>query len=207
MELSGRQLELLRALYLWTQEHHRSPSVRELAARLERSPATVHQHLKTLEQRGFLHSSGQAHGVELLVGPRRLGLRDPPPACFLPLKGWLQPGDPLRPVEGDPPLIPVLGLQEEGDYLLQIEGDRRLDEGFVDGDYVVVRPEGSGDGPKLVRLADGTLDLHRVQRMASGELSLLPARLRIERRNQRRPSPGALVVGRILRVMRIFEED
>jgi SOS regulatory protein LexA len=43
------------------------PSVRELAARLRKSPTTVFQHLKALERRGYLKGDGSAHGWRLLL--------------------------------------------------------------------------------------------------------------------------------------------
>src|SRR5262249_36753763 len=64
--LSRKQLDVLRALEAFSHARGHVPSVRELAARLRKSPTTVFQHLKALERRGYLQGDGSAHGWKLL---------------------------------------------------------------------------------------------------------------------------------------------
>ena len=49
--LSRKQMEVLKALQAFSRRHGYIPSVRELAARLKKSPTTVFQHLKALERK------------------------------------------------------------------------------------------------------------------------------------------------------------
>lgn len=64
--LSKKQLEVLKALEGFARARGHIPSVRELAAKLRKSPTTVFQHLKALERRGYVKGDGSAHGWRML---------------------------------------------------------------------------------------------------------------------------------------------
>ncbi|MBI4863958.1 MAG: repressor LexA [Candidatus Riflebacteria bacterium] len=71
LNLSGKQLTVLRRLRRFAAEHGYMPSIRELAREMGRSYATVRQYLDTLKARGWLVSDGTAHGLRFCQGRDR----------------------------------------------------------------------------------------------------------------------------------------
>ena len=64
--LSRKQMEALRALEEFIQRHGHIPSVRELAASLDRPTTTVFQYLTVLARKGYVKRDGSAHGWRVL---------------------------------------------------------------------------------------------------------------------------------------------
>jgi len=203
--VTSRQLDLLRAIRRWTLEFDRMPSLRELAETVERSPSTVHQHLAALERRGYLERRGHAHGLRLLVDDRSLGLGELGGAVLLPVKGSIQPGRALR--RSRPPYkrMGIGGDVRPQDYVLRVEGVRLEAEGIFDGDLLVVRPGTLGDQPAVLLFLDGTADVKRVLTLRDGRLALLPVGPRVDRRRARRCPEGAVIQGRVIRVVRSYK--
>ena len=64
--LPTRQNETLDIVRDFINVHGRSPSVRELAGRLERTHATVQQALRALERKGYITISASRRGISLV---------------------------------------------------------------------------------------------------------------------------------------------
>ena len=205
LPISERQLEVLRAIRRWSLEHGRMPSVRELGVQLGRSPATVHQHLRALERRGFLQRTGEAHGLRLTLASEQLDLPESASGTLLPLKGFLSPGRRLQRSPTPYPRVSVGGDTRRGDYLLKILGERLHAEGIHNGDLLLVRPGTAENQPAIVQFPDGTADIRRVTTLRDGALGLLPPRAILETRRGVRRAEGVLVQGRVLRLIRNFE--
>jgi repressor LexA len=205
--VTERQLELLRAIRLWSREHHRMPGLRELARELDRTPSTVHQHLHALEERGLVERGPGAAELRLLVDDRRLGLRGGDSPGSLPLKARIQAGRPLIRLPAPYPKIAVGGGNRPGDYLLRVDGERLEPDGIFDGDLLVVRPGEAGQYPAVVVFLDGSADVKRLQSNRDGSVNLLPARPRAEPRRGGRRADGVLVQGRVLRLIRRFDAE
>lgn len=206
LRVTDRQLELLRAVRAWILEHQRMPSVREIARALGRSPSTIQQHLRALERRGYIRRDGSAHGLTLLVSDEALGLAGGAGAG-LPIKGSLRPGQGL--VRSPPPYprMRIGGTWETGDYVLRIDGDALAPEGIFKDDLVVVRPGGSDDErPALIEFNNGIATIKRILTGRGGHPALAPATPRIDRRRGRRPPLPLTVLGRVVEVIRRFEE-
>jgi repressor LexA len=201
--LSKKQLEVLKALESFARARGHIPSVRELAARLRKSPTTVFQHLKALERRGYLKGDGSAHGWRLLqrsdarpaplrvVGaggaaaePAREPLEDAPGATDVP-EGWVRvriagtiaAGAPIEAVEDatESRIFPV-GMVPSDAFALRVRGDSMIDDHICDGDLVIVKPQQQvEDGEIAVALLDdGSATLKRVFR-EGGRVRLQPA--------------------------------
>ncbi len=183
------------------------PSVRELSDHLGRAPSTIHQHLRALENRGYLQRDGKAHGLKLLVEDRQLGLGEICGGTLLPIKGQLNPGRRLR--RSRPPYerLAVGGDTRPGDYVLRVDGGRLEEDGIFDGDLLVIRPGGAGNQPALVAHLDGTADLKRVVPVRNGMVALAPARPRWDRGRAPQIAGDVVVQGRLLQVIRRFDLD
>jgi repressor LexA len=168
--LSKKQLEVLKALEGFARARGHVPSVRELAARLRKSPTTVFQHLKALERRGYLKSDGSAHGWTLLqridapaamaaaAGARESGrvasagatvalapLRggDVPDGWVrVPIAGAIAAGAPIEAIEdtSESRVFPA-DMVPDGAFALRVRGDSMIDDHICDGDLVIVRPQ------------------------------------------------------------------
>jgi len=207
LPVTQRQLELLRVLHRWGKEHGRMPSVRELGRLLGRSPSTVHQHLAALERRGLIERDGQANGVRLLVEGASLLPPESAGGTTVPLKGVLAPGRALRRRRPPYPQVTVAIEAKRGDYALQVEGDRLQADGILAGDLLVVRPGTARGMPALLQGRDGTMDVKRVTTLRDGTLGLLSARPGPVNRRGARRANDVVVQGRILQVVRSFEEE
>lgn len=205
LRVTGRQLDLLRAIRRWALDQGRMPSVRELAETLERAPSTIHQHLAALERRGCIERNGTTHGLKLLVDDQALGLEELGAAVLLAVKGIIEPGRSL--LRHRPPYrrISVGGDVQSGDYLLQVGGNRIEAEGIFSGDLLVIRPGPAGGYPCVIIFLDGTADIKRVGTLQDGTQVLFPPHPRIDRRKGRRRIDPMMVQGRILRLIRSFE--
>src|SRR5215211_1947625 len=150
------------------------PPVRELAASLEVSPATVAAAYRTLKQRGFVVAEG-ARGTSVApvppvrvkrIAPLPPGVQDlssgnPDPGLLPPLAGVLARVEPTHKLYGGPAKLPELAALAEADFARDgIDGDVAVTGGALDaieralqtelrvGDRVVV------EDPSWPRIAD-----------------------------------------------------
>lgn len=134
--LSKRQSEILRFIIDFVKDYDYSPSVREIADGVGlSSPATVHQHMQTLKQKGFLNlDSNSPRSLELTNKVLKLGK-----TIELPLVGLITAGVPIEAVEAiDTMAVPADLVRDENSYILKVKGESMIDEGIWDGDYVIV---------------------------------------------------------------------
>jgi len=127
--LSIRQRDCLRAMNRLRDERGDLPSIREIAAALRlRSPATVAQHVRALERKGFA---------------RRVGRRWAPvaPARGVPIVGRVAAGRPILAEEHRDGALDPAELWGRGGthFAVRVTGDSMVEAGIRDGDLVVVR--------------------------------------------------------------------
>jgi repressor LexA len=150
--LTKRQRQLLNYLEKFLREKGYSPSLQELARGLRLSSvATVHKHLKGLEEKGFIEREpGQYRS--LAVVPRK---RPRKPAATLPLAGRIAAGRPIEAVEQRA----TIGLEDitrgRDAFVLEVSGDSMIGEHIMPGDWVVVeRTAQPLEGEIVVALID-----------------------------------------------------
>lgn len=136
MALTKKQSEVLRFITNFVKDCDYSPSCREIAEGLGlSSPATVHQHLQILKNKGFLNiNSDEPRGLELTNSVLKLGK-----SIELPLAGLITAGEPIEAVEEKETMaVPADLVRDENAYVLKVKGQSMIDEGIWDGDYVIV---------------------------------------------------------------------
>lgn len=134
--LTKRQSETLRFITAFIKDYDYSPSYREIAEGLGlSSPATVHQHIQVLKSKGFLSMAADApRGVELTSKVLKLGK-----TIELPLVGLITAGEPIEAVEDkDTMAVPADLVRDENAYVLKVKGHSMIEEGILDGDYIIV---------------------------------------------------------------------
>lgn len=132
-----------------------APSYREIADHFGlSSTATVHAHIKSLEDKGFIRVlDGHARAIELAGG--RLGFKEH--SLELPLAGLIAAGEPIEAISGNETIdVPHSMLGSGEYYALQVKGESMIEDGIFDGDYVVIeRRETANNGDTVVALLNG----------------------------------------------------
>jgi len=163
--LTRRQQSILDYL----REHHDArglpPTLDDLCRALGlRSRGSMHKHVQALVAAGLVAPlSGKQRGV-------RLREPDHDDARTLPLLGRIAAGRPIEAVEDPQSLEVPRQLRGQGRcYVLQVRGDSMIDEGILDGDWVVVEQrDHARNGEIVVALIDGeAATLKRIEQTPS----------------------------------------
>jgi repressor LexA len=150
--LTRRQRAILEHLREGREHQAQPPTLDELCRELGlRSRGSMHKHVQALVQAGHLEPlSGKQRGVRLREpGQEQL--------LSLPLLGRIAAGRPIEALENPQDLEVPMQLRGKGRcYVLQVRGDSMIDEGILDGDWVVVEQrDHASDGEIVVALIDG----------------------------------------------------
>lgn len=156
--LTKKQNEVLDYIKKYTAQHGYPPAIREIGAGLGlSSPATVHTHVKKLEEAGVIKtSSNKFRTIEILVDNEYESSKDD--VVKVPLLGKITAGNPIEAIERpneffDLPasLIP----HQETIFTLEVSGESMINAGIYDGDYVIVQKQNSArNGDIVVALTD-----------------------------------------------------
>ncbi|RJQ35534.1 transcriptional repressor LexA [Candidatus Parcubacteria bacterium] len=132
--LTKKQKEILDFVTQFIQSNQYAPSYREIAEYFGySSTATVHEHLKSLEDKGLITSSQNA-ARSLEIVNHRFGK-----AIELPLAGLITAGEPIEAIETNETIaVPQHLVRDENSYVLKVRGESMIEEGILDGDYVIV---------------------------------------------------------------------
>ena len=132
--LTKRQKQILDFITQFIQSNEYAPSYREIAEYFGlSSTATIHEHVKALEDKGLISSSFNA-ARSLEVINYRFGQ-----SIELPLAGLITAGEPIEAIQGNETIsVPKDLLKNENSYVLKVRGESMIEEGILDGDYVVV---------------------------------------------------------------------
>lgn len=190
--LTQKQAEVVAFIREYLATHEYAPSYREIAAGLGlSSPATVHQHLQALRKKGFLDlEERSARSVELAQKAARFAR-----AVQIPLVGRIAAGAPLEAIEEDERIaIPVELLPNLNCFCLQVRGESMVDDGILDGDYVVVEKNYyPKNGDVVVALLDNTLATLKRYYREKDRIRLQPANSRMKPLYVKNPSIQGIV--------------
>lgn len=157
--LYKRQRQIVDFLSQYIQKYGYSPTLQEIAESLGVSSlATVHEHLQALERKKIIRKSdGAVRGIELID---RTFLRMTE-SLDLPLMGFIAAGQPIQPYT-DPnatfKVSPEMISGKRRSYVLLVKGDSMIEDGILDGDYVVIEEQDEvHDGDIVVALLDNGL--------------------------------------------------
>lgn len=154
--LTKKQKKILDVIVQYQQEFGYMPSYREIAQTLElSSPASVHQYMKTLQEKGYITTS-ESDGRSIELTAKSLPV---PQAVSLPLAGLITAGQPIEAVEQREAIgVPVSLVDDPANsYVLRVKGESMIDDGILDGDYVIVeRNPSPKNGDIVVALLDNT---------------------------------------------------
>ncbi len=137
-----------------------APSQQEIAQAFGfRSLGTVQNYLVRLEREGLLSRDWNGRRSLRLAAVAEQGLR-------LPLAGTVAAGKPIEAIETSDTIdVPpnMVGAGEH--FVLHVAGDSMIEDGILDGDYVVVRKQATAEnGQTVVALLDNEATVKRLQR-------------------------------------------
>ncbi len=137
--LYKRQKQILDFIKGYIKKYGHAPTLVEIAKKLGvKSLATVHEHLQTLEKKGLIKkTSGIVRSIELIdekIGKIVKGIE-------LPLSGLIAAGVPIEPYTDPNATFAVsqnMVNPQKRSYVLQVRGESMVEDGILDGDFVVI---------------------------------------------------------------------
>jgi len=203
--LYRRQRQIVDYLYQYVQQHGFSPTLQEIANALGVSSlATVHEHLEALVRKGVIKKyEGAVRGIELLdrkVSRAGVGIE-------LPVMGYIAAGSPIASYTDPNATLMVAPDMLSGKrraYILQVKGQSMIDDGILDGDFVLVEEQDEVKNGDIVvaLLENGLATLKRFFREAT--------RIRLEPANSQMSPIYATrvrVQGKVIGVIRKFRSN
>ena len=154
--LYKRQKQILEFINQYIQKFGYSPTLQQIADAINvNSLATVHEHLEALSKKGIIRRyKGAVRGIEILdrkIAPISDGLE-------LPILGFIAAGQPIEPhIDPNASLSVSSSLitGEKPAFILQVKGDSMVDDGIMNGDYVVIEQrEEANNGDIVVALLE-----------------------------------------------------
>jgi len=176
--LTQKQKNVYDFISKYSTENGISPTIDEIRKGLKlKSTATVHGHIRTLEEKGYLKKQEGSRGDFVLEQEKKL--------IEVPILGTIAAGQPIEVIEDKTDSVFIAGdnFQNSKDfYALKVAGDSMIDEGIFDGDIVVIKKQKSAEnGQTVVAIIDdneATLKkIYREQtkiRLQPANQSLLP---------------------------------
>lgn len=200
--LYRRQKQILSFLKQYIDKYGYSPTLGEIAEAIGVSSlATVHEHLQTLAQKGVIKKfEGAVRGIEIIdqrITPALSGIE-------LPILGYIAAGQPIMTYTDPDVTIKVAPSMISGkkrSYVLQVKGDSMIEDGILDGDYVIIEEQPYADDGDIVvaLLNNGLATLKRFFQE--------PSRIRLEPANSQMSPIYAIDVriqGKCVGVIRRF---
>ncbi|PIY95955.1 MAG: hypothetical protein COY66_05465 [Candidatus Kerfeldbacteria bacterium CG_4_10_14_0_8_um_filter_42_10] len=133
--LTKKQKEILDYITEFISVNGYSPSYREIAEYFGlSSPATIYEHIKGLEDKGFIKAEEKkARSIKISKRERRER-----PVLELPLVGTIAAGEPIEAIEEKETItVPVEMADDPTAFVLRVKGRSMIEDGILDGDYVI----------------------------------------------------------------------
>jgi len=201
--LYRRQKQILDFVNQYIQKNGSSPTLKEIAEAIDVSSlATVHEHLHVLEKKGVLKRySGSVRGIKILKDSKDLTSFT---GIEVPILGFIAAGLPIEPHTDPNASISVSSSLISGkkrSFVLQVKGESMIEDGILDGDFVVVEQQETAHNGDIVvaLLENGLATLKRYFKEAS--------RIRLEPANSRMApiyTTEVKIQGRVVGVVRRY---
>ncbi len=150
--LYKRQKQILDYINQNINENGYAPTLTEIAGYLGLSSlATVHEHLAVLEKKGLIRRyRGSVRGIEVVDNNKYLSSSN---VVELPVLGFIACGAPIEPYTDPNATLAVnVGTVRSGQksYVLQAKGDSMVDDGILNGDYLVIKEQQNANNGDIV---------------------------------------------------------
>ena len=197
--LTKKQKQILDFVKKSADKNGFAPSLEEIKKHFRlRSVATIHQHIATLRDKGYLHhQKNQPRGVEISKQEKMIRV---------PIVGTITAGQPIEAIEMPSSMVTVSQkdiLASEKHYALRVQGESMIDEGIFDGDIVVIKKQQTAeDGETVVALLNNyEVTLKKIYREKNG-FRLQPANPEFKPIFTRELT----IQGKVVSIIRSFDE-
>ena len=149
--LYRRQKQILDFIKQYIDKYGYAPTLGEIAEAIGVSSlATVHEHLQALSAKGVIKRfEGAVRGIEVLdqnLAPTLQGIE-------LPILGFIAAGQPIMTYTDPDAMLKVAPAMISGkkrSYVLQVKGDSMIEDGILDGDYVIIEEQTEANNGDIV---------------------------------------------------------
>lgn len=173
MILTKRQKQLYDYLDEYIARQGYAPTLEEIGEHFQLSSlATVHKHLSNLERKGLIRRQWNFSRAIELVPQQKPGA-----ALELPMLGYVAAGRPIEAIEvSDHFTVPEEFVRRQNTFVLRVRGDSMVEEGILDGDFIVVEERAAAEnGETVVALVNGEATVKKFWRERNGKVRLVPA--------------------------------
>jgi len=150
-DLTPRQIDILEFIKKEIREKGYPPSVREIGDAVGlMSSSTVHGHLQTLEDKGYLRRDPtKPRAIEILDGS---GMPQQKQVAYVPVVGRVTAGQPILAVENveDTFPLPYELVRDDPVFMLRVQGDSMIEAGILDRDLILVRQQNVARNGEIV---------------------------------------------------------
>ena len=157
--LSDKQVQILKYIKDELTIRGYPPSIREICKAVDlSSTSSVHAHLNTLEEKGYIKKgTNKRRALELIDVDDICSDMPKKEIINLPIIGTVTAGSPILAVENIDDTLPIsidfVGNKES--YVLKIKGESMIESGILNGDYVIVNSQHNAkNGDIVVALID-----------------------------------------------------
>ena len=202
--LSKRQQQIYNFIESYIEQKGFGPTVREICEAVNlSSPSTVHVHLKTLEDKGYIvRDSLKSRSIAL---PHKEEAQTHGSAAYensisLPVVGRVAAGEPILAEQNieNTLTLPTELVGDSASFILSVHGDSMIEAGINDGDYVVVKEQQvANNGEIIVALIEDGATVKRFYKEAD-HIRLQPENSSMEPIIVR----DCAIVGKVVAVMR-----
>lgn len=200
--LYKKQRQILDFISQYIQKNGYSPTLQQIADAIGVSSlATVHEHLNSMAKKKVIKKfEGVVRGIEIV----NKKLTDIIKGVELPVLGFIAAGSPIEP-HTDPNysinVAPGMLSGKKRAFVLQVKGDSMIEDGILEGDFVVVEEQDEANNGDIVvaLLESGLATLKRYFKEAS--------RIRLEPANAKMQpifATNVKIQGRVVGIIRKF---
>ena len=152
--LTERQSQILEFIDQAIRDNGYPPTVREIGQAVGlNSPSTVHNHLNTLQDRGYLRRDPTKNrAIEVHWDAGSGAVIDRRPVTHVPLVGDVAAGSGVLAAQNVEEVMPLPSdLTGDGElFMLRVRGDSMIEAGIFDGDFVVARQQSTANPGEIV---------------------------------------------------------
>lgn len=170
--LTPKQKQVLDFILEYLTKYSYSPSQKEIADHFGfKSLGTVQNYLVRLERQGILRKPWNAKRAMEVAR-----VEQSRPAVPLPLLGRVAAGRPIEAIENHETIdVPASMIKGGENFVLKVTGDSMIDEGILQGDFVVIRKQAQAqNGQTVVALIGNEATIKKYYRKG-GKVELHPA--------------------------------
>lgn len=179
--LYRKERAVLEFLAQFQRQYGYSPTLSEIAQGTNhKSNSTVHTLIRSLVEKGYVQKvDGNTRVLKIVDEKVQLSLMGSKPAIELPLLGYIAAGSPLEPYSDPNATFYVSASLLSGKntaYTLQVKGNSMIEDGILDGDFVVIeKVSEAANGEIVVAMVDDNLATLKRFFKENGRVVLKPA--------------------------------